>query len=235
MLVRAFQIKVCLGIFAIALARHKGVGTARIEPDVENVFNLLIFGRIIGIAEEEFGVIGEPSIRPARAHGRQDALIHGFILQDGGGVLVDEHDQRHAPGALAADQPVWPLAHHRGDAVRACFIAPIGRGNLGHRHIAQGLTPQMLNRLVHCDEPLRRVAIDQGRFRAPRVGILVGEAATRQQPASLDQSRNHRAISWAFFTGLFAFQLQNRQAFKARRFLGVAAIGIHGERNVGLG
>ena len=62
MLVGAFEIDVGRPFQVGAVLQREGVGRARIEPDVENVGDLLPFRRVV-IAEKAFlGALGKPGI-----------------------------------------------------------------------------------------------------------------------------------------------------------------------------
>ena len=72
--------------------------------------------------QETLGWAGEPGVRALGLDGGDDAVQHALIAQGLVGLLVDEHGDRHAPGALAGDAPVGPVLDHGFDA-----LAPRGR------------------------------------------------------------------------------------------------------------
>ena len=86
--------------------QHGGVGAAALEPDVEDVVDLLVVVGGVGVAQELLRVAGPPGVGTLRLEGAGDALDHLGVAQDLARGLVDEHRDRHAPGALARDAPV---------------------------------------------------------------------------------------------------------------------------------
>ena len=105
MLVRAFEIDVGRPGEVLVLARlqAEGVGRAGIEPDIDDVLDLLELVRIVVVAEEARRRRLEPGIGAFAAEGVDDALHHLRIAQQLAALLVDEDRDRHAPGALARD------------------------------------------------------------------------------------------------------------------------------------
>ncbi len=79
-------------------------------------------------------------------------------------------------------------------------------------------------RLVHGDEPLRRVAEDHRLLGAPGMRILMLKPAARDQHAGLDQRLDHRLVGVA----LLAFVGDDALAGEAGRGFGEAAVGIDG-------
>ena len=139
-------------------------------------------------------------------------------------LLAHEHGDRHAPGALARDHPVGPALDHAGDAVLARRPAPsavslMARG-AGAQRVARPAAPSASPRcrLVHRDEPLRRVAEDHRLLRAPGVRILMLEPAARDQHAGLDQRLDDGLVGVA----LLALVGDDALAGEARRLLGEA-------------
>ena len=115
----------------LAHLEREGVRRARIEPDVEDVVDLLVVGGVEagGSEEARSGVRlrtrrRRPPVSKAAAIGRVDALV----LEDVVRAPLDEDGDRHAPGALARHHPVGPVLDHAGDAVLA-----------GGRHPLHGL------------------------------------------------------------------------------------------------
>ena len=74
---------------------------------------------------------------------------HRRVVQRLAGPLLDEHGDRHAPGALAADAPVRPRGDHRADTVAPRVGHERRRGNGGECLVTDVVRP------VHRDEPLR--------------------------------------------------------------------------------
>ncbi len=107
--------------------KHEGVRRAGIEPDVENVVDFL--PAVIGeLAEETFARARlVPGVGAFGLEGLDDADLDFGILQDldrAVRLFLDEHRDRHAPGALARDHPIGPRLDHAGDAVLARPPAP---------------------------------------------------------------------------------------------------------------
>ena len=133
------------------------------------------------------GAGGEPGVCALGLEGLSDALVDGLVAQDVMGSALDENADRHAPGALARDDPIGPVGDHAGDAVLARRRHPAGLLNGLQGEVAQGRVFVRAGRVegpVHGDEPLRRVAEDDRLLRAPAMGILMLQAATGQNVAS---------------------------------------------------
>src|SRR4051794_18932203 len=151
-LVRAFQIHD--GVLAAALTtadarkcremarvfEREGVRRARIEPDIENIVDLL--PRLVReAAEETLARAGRvPSVGALGLERIADALVHRLVLQDfdrAVALLAHEHRDRHAPGALARDDPVGTVFDHPIDAVLALRWDPAGLLDGFERAVAQ--------------------------------------------------------------------------------------------------
>ena len=109
--------------------QHEGVGRAGIEPDVENVVDLLPV--LVGArAEETLARAGRvPGVGAFLLEGLGDAGVDPLVLQDLGravALLAHEHGDRHPPGALARQHPVGLAGDHAGDAVLRPAPAPSG-------------------------------------------------------------------------------------------------------------
>ena len=212
MLVAAFHVDVRLPRCVVndaALAQREGVRRAGVEPDVEHVGDFLPAFRRDAGAGKEIGVRrGEPSVHAGLLDGGLDVGVElvGLILGKRGSVRlalgVDEQRDRHAPIALARDQPVGPALDHRGEAVAASGREEFGIGDGLHRQFAQRLAG--VDRFVHCDKPLRRGAADDGGFRAPGVGIADRRDAAREQVAALGEQADHFVIRLARLAALLA-------------------------------
>ena len=131
----------------LRIFEHEGVGRTGIEPDIENVVDLLpVF--VGALAEEALArAVGVPGVGAFLREGVHDARVHALVLQDFGravALLAHEHRDRHAPGALARDHPVGPALDHAGDAVLALIGHPARRLDRGEGAVAQrvALAPQ---------------------------------------------------------------------------------------------
>src|SRR5207237_2509894 len=93
----------------LAILQNESMRRSGIEPDVEDVVDLL---PVLARARTEkalAGAVAVPGIGAFVHEGLADALIDRFVLQDIGGavaLLADEHGDWHAPGALARNHPV---------------------------------------------------------------------------------------------------------------------------------
>ena len=196
MLVGAFEIEVGRPLeVGIALERED-VRAARVEPDVEDVRHLLVVLGLVLVAEEALGRAFEPHVGAFGAEGLDDAAHHLGIAQRLAGLLVDEHRDRHAPGALARHAPVGPLLDHAAQPVVAGARHEARGVDRRQRLLAQGAA-DLGDRLVHGDEPLRCVAEDHRRLGAPRVRIGVADAARGHKLARLVERLDHVAVGVA--------------------------------------
>src|ERR1700682_1966582 len=146
---------------------------AGVDPAVAHVASLP--PRFTGErAEKAFaGAVHVPGVGAFLLEGISDARVDGVVLQDFGGavaVFPHEHRDRHAPGALARDHPVGLAIDHAVDAVlarrrhplrhRDGFKCPVPKSI---QRINSGTFPSdgtRCDRLIHRDEPLRRVSED---------------------------------------------------------------------------
>src|SRR5215472_13101719 len=199
MLVRAFEIHHRIGPAVLlstdagearkrlGILEHEGMRRAGVEPDVENVVDLLPV-LVAELAEEALARARPvPGVGALLREGIGDARVDALVLEDvdrAVALLAHEHGDRYAPGALARDHPVGPALDHAGDAVLARRRHPARRLDGGKRAGAQrvaGLCGAALSAtdlrdvLVHRDEPLRRVAEDHRLLRAPGMRVLVLE------------------------------------------------------------
>ena len=118
MLVRALEIEVGRPLQVGIAFEREDVRAARVEPDIEDVAHLLeVFG-LVRVAEEALGRALEPGVGALGPEGLDHARHHLGIAQRLAGLLVDEHRDRHAPGALARDAPVGPLS--RSSSAAGC-------------------------------------------------------------------------------------------------------------------
>ncbi len=166
---------------------HVGMGRAGIEPDVEDVVDLLVIGGIVvGREEAPRRALLVPRVGALLFERRGDARVDAIVDQDFVAALLDEHRDRHAPGALAAHHPIGLGRHHAADAVLARGRHPARLADGAQRRLAQARSAPG-DRLVHGDEPLRRVAEDDRLLRPPRMRVLMLELAARDQRARRDQ------------------------------------------------
>ena len=179
-----------------AVAQREGVGEPRVEPDVEDVGDLLpVVVRMVVGEEARLGVLLEPGVGALGLEGRLDPGVDRRVAQDLGGAVglaPDEAGQRHAPGALARQHPVGAGLDHRVEAVAAGLRVPCDQPvDRGQRALADGaaiVVHAVVERLVDGDEPLRGVAVDDRGLGAPGVRVAVGhpaagERARRPRPA----------------------------------------------------
>ena len=159
--------------------QHAGVRDPGIEPDIQNVGDLVV---LIGLIAEQFGRIqvvpdvGAPLRHPVGhlAHDPRTLWMRLAVL------LVDEQRDRHAPGALPRNAPVGAIFDHRADPP----FAPAGHpahGTDGLQRIATQI------RLFHPDEPLRGGAEGHRALVPPAVRVAVRIGCVSQQRAALAQ------------------------------------------------
>src|SRR5580704_8264083 len=101
---------------------NEGVRRAGIEPDVENVVDLLP-AVIAELAEKSLARAWcIPGVRTLFLERLDDAEIDLRIVENidrAVRLFLDEHRDRHAPGALARDHPIRAALDHAVDAVLA--------------------------------------------------------------------------------------------------------------------
>src|SRR5690554_2476743 len=100
---------------------------------------------------------------------------------------VDKQGNRHTPGALAGDTPVWATVDHACNTVFAPFRYPTYLLNFAQRLSAQTL-------FVHADEPLRRRPENDRRFMSPAMWVTVLVGFVMDKIASFAQGVNNRGI-----------------------------------------
>ena len=172
---------------------------------------------------------------PSSSNASMMRIVHIRIVEDVDraiGLLVDEHRDRHAPGALARDHPIGACCDHSANAVLTLRRHPACRTNRFVRTLTQreALPGRKFDRRIHRNEPLRRVAVDHGLLGAPGMRILMSEPTSRDQHAGINQRVDHRLVGVAFF----AFFSQYTLAGEARRLLGETTVSIDGVRNGGI-
>ena len=225
MLVRAFEIERGRpDQLARLLLQAEGVGAAALEPDVENVVDLFPRAVAVHLAEEALArAVHEPGVGTFFAEGFDNARVDRRIVQHFAGRRVGENGDRHAPGALARDHPIRPLLDHGVQAVPARRREEAGCVDGIERGLAQALRLAV----AHADEPLRRVAEDDRLFRAPGMGVLVLQAAARDQGIGFGEGRDHRPVGAA----LLPLVGNDEFAGKAGRVFGERTVGADGEGN----
>ncbi len=139
-------------------------------------------------------------------------------------MLVDEHGQRRAPGALARDQPVGPGLDHAADAIAAQRRVEFGGVDGRKGALAQGLA--VVQRLIHVDEPLRGVPEDHRRLGAPGVGIGVLDPAAGEEGAGLDQLFDDSVVGRPELARLLALGLQHLQAAEQGHVVVIGPVGV---------
>ena len=146
----------------LRVLKHEGMRGAGVEPDVENVVDL--FPGIVGeLAEEALArACLVPGVGALLLEGLNDAQLDLGVLQDfdrAVRLFLDEYGNRHAPRALARNDPVGPRLDHAGDAIFALLRHPSRHFDRRQCTMTQRVAfPGDV--LVHRDEPLRRIAED---------------------------------------------------------------------------
>ena len=208
--------------------QHEGVGGAGIEPDVENVVDLL--PAFVGALRPEEALAragGEPGVGAFGLEGLDDAHFDLGVLQDldraVGFSLMNT--------AIGTPQARWREITQSGrlSIMPVMRFSPCGGTQRVDRDGVQARAratcrPDLSIVLVHGDEPLRRVAEDDRLLRAPRMRILVLEAAARDQHAGVDQRLDHRLVGVA----LLALVVDDALAREAGRGLGEGAVLVDG-------
>ena len=233
-LVGAFKVKVRDAVLGPVrpVAQHEGMGGARIEPDVQHVEDLFIILRIGDAIQHLFlESLHIPDIRALGFERRDDAGVDGVVAQQEVGIgraraLLDEAGQRHAPGALAAQHPIRARLDHRikpvAPGLRRPFDQIVDRGQrAGADRVAIG-AHAVVELFVDGHEPLRRVAIDQRRFRAPAMRIAVLDLALGEQGPRIGQLLDDADIGRA----VLAVGQDDRLAAKDRQVGAVRPVGF---------
>ncbi len=149
MLVGAFEIKRSRPFQVRPLLQHEGVGRAGIEPDVEDVVDLLPFRRIEGIAEKRsLAPSANQASAPSSAEGRDDAGVDRLVLQDLAGLAVRRRRRSARPRRAGARPPSrgGSRSCRAGGSGRradrsACRRSPSARGRAACRRRRQGRGP----------------------------------------------------------------------------------------------
>src|SRR6185312_10472157 len=150
-----------------------------IEPDIENVVDLLP-AFVAALAEEALASAGlVPGVGALGLESLDDADIHFRIVENlhrTVRLFLDEHRDRHTPGALARDHPIGAGFDHAGDAVLALCRHPARGPDRRQRTVTQRVV-RLGDVFIHSNEPLRRIAVDHRLLGAPGMRILVLEPA----------------------------------------------------------
>ena len=162
------------------------MGRSAFEPHIHDVHHLFVVSRVAARAQEAFRGGGIPGICAFGAERVGDARDDIRITQRLAGGAVNEHRDRHAPGALAADAPVRPCRDHAVQPITALRRHETGGVDRLQRLGADGGVP------VHADEPLRRGTEDQRSLGPPGMRIGMHQLAPRQQTTGLRQRRADR-------------------------------------------
>ena len=236
-LVMAFQVEVGLGPAGVAGAgvrglEHRGVGGARVKPDLQNITALGVVWCISGttkVCQDVFWLGLAPSLNAASFDhlGRQVHDVQRARVQFAA-VLVQKKGQGHAPAALAADAPVGPVGNHVAQPAPPVLGVKSGLLNGIERGLAQGfrglVDSEHALALVHAHKPLRRSAVNHWRFVAPAVRVAVGDVGGGKQPVCLAQ---HLDDALAGFPDV--------HAAKQRQLGRVLAVALHRVEDVVIG
>ena len=134
--------------------------------------------------------------------------------------LVQEKRNRHAPGALTADNPVRPVGDHVAQAGLSVFGVETGLLNGLQRQLTQSLGRLVLSEhafaLIHANEPLRGGAVDHRRLVPPAVRVAVHDVGCIEQAACVAQGVDDDGHG-----------LPDIEAAKQREIGRVAAVGLH--------
>ena len=200
MLVRAFEIERGRPGEVGADLEHEGVGRAGVEPNIEDVVDLLPLCRVVDEAAEEALARAwfEPSVSAFFGEGFAHSLDerfrpgiflarHDIVKALRARIDIAEHGDGHAPGALARHHPVRLGVDHAADAVLALRRHPARLADGGKGAMAQRVGGSIhIDCAVHGDEPLRRVAEDHRLLRAPGMGIVVAQPSAGDERVGLD-------------------------------------------------
>src|SRR5215467_713376 len=113
---------------------HESMRRARVEPNVENVVDLLPIFVATRTKETFARAFGVPRVGAVAFERLRDACVYLLVVQNLGravAFLPHEHGDRHAPGALARNHPIGPALDHPDDAVLALRRDPSGRLDCG--------------------------------------------------------------------------------------------------------
>ncbi len=77
-------------------------------------------------------------------------------------AFFNKNGNRHAPGALPRHNPIWSIGDHSPNAIFTRRRRPFCAPDLIQRNLSERAT--FPKRLIHCNEPLGRVAKNDGLF-----------------------------------------------------------------------
>ena len=190
MLVRAFEIERGRPFELRPLLEHEGMGRAGIEPDVEDVLDLLVFGRVVGVAEEvapaRVNQASAPSARTRRRCARPPPDR----------AAARRSSCRRRSRAARPRRAGARCTNRAGSRPSRDAVAGPAAGSSGSSSIAASAFCAQAVRL-HADEPLRRGAEDHRRLRPPGVRIGMVERAARQEAAGRVDRGDHRVVGVA--------------------------------------
>ena len=170
----------------------RDAAAGRLHPGIRNRVDVGVEARRVGevVAEqfpgERVNHASEPCSRKRLATARTDSLVEHLAL------LVVEHRDRQAPGALARDAPVGPRFEHaarcgagptRGRS--PIFSASPRIAPVAERRLAFALDCREGERLVHRDEPLLGRAEDDRRLAPPVVRVAVRDLLLGEEHAEV--------------------------------------------------
>ncbi len=123
--------------------QREGVSRARIEPDIEDVIDLVPV-LVREFAEKAFARSPRiPDVGALALEGFRDAGVDTLVVEDfdvAVALFAHEHRDRHAPGALARDDPIGLALDHAGDAVLALRRHPAGVRNFAQSNLPQSVS-----------------------------------------------------------------------------------------------
>ena len=148
MLVGALEVERGRPLQLRPLLEHGGVGAAALEPDVEDVVDLLVVGGVVGVAQEVLRVARPPGVGTLGLEGRGDPLDHLRVAQRLARLPVHEH-------AIGTPQARWRETHQSGrlSIIERMRLLPRAGHAAGGVDGGQRLLAQPV-RALHRDEPL---------------------------------------------------------------------------------
>ena len=211
MLVGALEIEIGKPVLrpVCTVAQHKGMGRARIEPDVKNIKHLhIVLGGDKASQETFFCALFVPCVCAFGFKGLGNAGVDISIAQQKVTIcrqcaFFGETAQWHPPSPLSRQHPVWAGSNHRMQSVATGLWRPCDQlVDRVERAIADGFAVLILpvaDLTVDRCEPLWGVAENHWRFGAPGMRIAMGHAPTGDEAASLDQFGDYGGIGFALF------------------------------------
>ena len=207
------------------ILQREGVRRAGVEPDIEDVVDLLP-GSFARLPRKRSRA---PSAYQASAPSASKASPMRLLTVSSFRISTEPSRFSRTNTAIGTPQARWREITQSGFA----SIMPVMRFSpCGGTHLvalmpasarcaqASPCRPRQVDRLVHRDEPLRRVAEDHRLLRAPGMRILVLQPAARDQRVGLGQRLDHRLVGVA----LLALVGEDALAGEARRVIGERAV-----------